>query len=153
MSNGLTALAAIVRDSMAAHMADLERQIAEAATREAKLQRAFDEVRGDFEQFYADMGCMTCSLRQRIYAGMSDGDKRIFNSYHRSFWYLVKCAERKSEGHYPRAPRVEAEDEDDLDDELDVILNDPLPWPVCNGQYPAEMTTETYDRFRHLPLP
>ena len=47
MSNGLTALAVVVRDSMAAHLADLERQITEAATREAKLQRAFDEVHGD----------------------------------------------------------------------------------------------------------
>ena len=157
---GMSGLAAVLRHEMSSHVKDLERQLAEAAAKADKLQKAFDEVHDDFEQFHTDMVSMTRALHERLRTGLpiglSDDGSRIFDSYHQSLRYILACATRKLEHPHPRPPRVEPDSDDDSDD-LDVELHllddddDPLPWPMYCGQYISEMTSQTFDKFRHIP--
>ena len=102
---------------------------------------------------------MTRALHERLRTGLpiglSDDGNRIFDSYYRSFGYILDSNMRKWEHPHPRPPRVEPDSDDDSDD-LDVELHalddeyDPLPWPMYCGQYISEMSNETYDKFRHI---
>ena len=159
---GMSGLAAVLRHEMSSHVKDLERQLAEAAAKADKLQKVFDEVHDDFVQFHTDVVCMTRALHERLEPEplnnlrLTDDGKRVFDSYHQSFRYILDCATRKLEHPHPRPPRVEPDSDDDSDD-LDVELHllddddDPLPWPMYCGQYISEMTSETFDKFRHIP--
>ena len=146
-SSGLSALSAVLQHEMDDHVKDLERhvenlerQLAEAAEREAKLQRAFDEAHDDFLGFQGDMASMGRALRQRLYPGLSDADKHTFDSYHRSFWYVVQDASDRSEKPYPREEESDESDDDPLElEEWDQIMSDPIQWPMFNGQHPSQM--------------
>ena len=139
-TTGLSALTAVLQHEMGDHVKDLERHVenlerrlAEAAEREAKLQRAFDEAHDDYLGFQGDMASMARALRVRIYPIMSDACKQIFDSYHVSFWYIVAHAHRNSED-----PGEEGSDESDEDADAEDIANDPIQWPMFHGQYLSE---------------
>ena len=127
---GLSALTAVLQHEMGSHVEDLERQLLEAVEREAKLQRAFDDVCGDFLGLQGDMASMARALRERIYPMMSDECKRTFDSYQLGFWYILQCAQRNS-----KDPMEEGSDDSDEDPEAEEIANDPIQWPMFNGRY------------------
>ena len=120
---------------------ELKRRLGLAAVREGyadakllKLQEKLRKVRGDFADFHADMWSMKRALSQRLDGVLTEEGKRISDSYHTSFCYLMKRAEGQCD---------EEDSDSDTDVEMlegeDAVVGDPMEWPLFSGRYISEM--------------